>query len=112
MLKDNTVTGQLTLGFVHKAAKTSKAPGKSALKKLPRRKVDAQNHFRTAGQNGLTREELAEALRIPINSVCSVALAMLADGSIVDSGRTRATHSGYPAAILIAANLAGSCCNG
>jgi hypothetical protein len=50
--------------------------------------------------DGLTRHELADALNIPLQSVCSIALALLDEGKVFEQGARRTPH-GSQAAILV-----------
>lgn len=67
--------------------------------------------LRRAGSQGLTRHELAEAMPLPLQSVCSIALRLRRDGLAVESGK-RPTPTGSMAAVLIASSLQGGQHNG
>ena len=58
-----------------------------------------------AGNHGLTRHELADAMALPLQSVCSVALAILRDGLASEPGPKRPTPAGSMAAVLVVTEL-------
>lgn len=57
---------------------------------------------RGRGIRGATRDEIAEGLSLPVQSVCSPVLALIERGELREKGQTRTTRYGKPAAILVA----------
>jgi len=51
-------------------------------------------------ENGATREEIADALNLKLQTVCGRCNELLKMGLIFDSGRTRLTSSGRSAVVL------------
>lgn len=77
------------------AAATAIATGPSRRDRLARWIADR-------GHLGATREEIATALRMKIQSVCPLVKEMQRAGRLVPTHRTRPTTSGKPAVVLIA----------
>jgi len=67
----------------------------------PRRCDRIAAHVATCGNYGATREDIAEALDLPIQTVCPLVKSMRANGRLVSTSRTRLTRSGKPAAVLV-----------
>ena len=59
-------------------------------------------HVRAALWDGKTREEIAYDLELPGDTVRPRVIAAIRNGDLMESGRTRKTHSGSQAAVLIA----------
>ncbi|WP_430451684.1 hypothetical protein [Rhodopirellula europaea] len=83
------------------AAETKAAAAKAAKPKRKVRSVVALERLQRAGADGLTRDELAAAMDLPIQSVCSVALQILRSGDAVEDGRKRKTACGHDAAVIV-----------
>ena len=49
---------------------------------------------------GLIRHEVAELMRIPLSSVCSLANSMVVRGELIETGETRLSPYGQHARIL------------
>lgn len=64
------------------------------------RYVDAQ------GVQGATRDEIAEALKMPIQSVCSPVKALVASGKLSNTKRKRVTRTGAAAVVIVATRFA------
>ena len=70
------------------------------------RVLAAMDCLRRAGSRGLTRHELAEAMGLPLQSVCSIALELRRSGLAREVGK-RKTPSGSHAAVLVLADFGG-----
>ena len=68
---------------------------------LPRRVLIA-NHVRACGCRGATRDEIAVALSLPIQSVTGPVRRLLDSRELHENGLTRLTRYGSPAAVLVA----------
>jgi hypothetical protein len=64
-----------------------------------------ERHIVTAGSHGATRDELAIALDLPVQSITGPVSELLAAGRIKENGRKRPTRYGRPAAVLISSLL-------
>lgn len=71
--------------------------------------VSAANHtdriaryVANRGRYGATRDEIGEALDLPIQSVCPAVKAMTLSGRLVSTSRKRPTRSGRPAVVVVA----------
>src|SRR6056297_496791 len=86
-LFDYGATAKATRADAHRQAEPKQAD----------RRHRALQHLVDAGNRGLTRHELADAMALPLQSVCSVALALLRDGLASEPGPRRPTPSGAQA---------------
>lgn len=50
---------------------------------------------------GLTRDEIAEILYLPVHAVCPRVAELLRDGSLVKTNQTRPTRAGCSAGVLV-----------
>lgn len=92
------IQGQLN--FVHRTAQTSRLATAGTIRKRDQRAIDAMDQLSQAGTAGLTRHELADLMRIPLSSVCSLAARMIENGQAVEAGDTRLSPFGHAAKIL------------
>ncbi|WP_153559366.1 hypothetical protein [Roseimaritima sediminicola] len=83
------------------ASETRRDAYQAAQPKLTGRLATALDSLRAAGPRGRTRHELAEAMELPLQSVCSLALRLRREGLARESGK-RSTPSGSMAAVLVA----------
>ncbi|EMI52572.1 hypothetical protein RSSM_06005 [Rhodopirellula sallentina SM41] len=90
-LFDYGATAQATRAAAHAAA-------------LPRqtdRIARAEEILLARGATGCTRHDLADAMGLPLQSVCSVALRLLREGVASEPGMRRPTPSGGTAAVMV-----------
>lgn len=93
--------------FGQTSAETRAEAAKAALPKLSRRSQAAVEKLHRAGSAGLTRHELAAAMDLPLQSVCSIALKVLRSGQAIEDGRKRKTPCGHDAAVMVAVEFVG-----
>lgn len=74
-----------------------------------RRSDDVERWVAEAGRQGMTRDEIADR-GIPLQSVCSIVRGLLRAGRLVSTPRTRATRTGSPAAVIVAASAQMEAC--
>lgn len=84
------------------AAQTRATACKSAAMKRSSRRQLALEKLKAAGRRGHTRHSWADACGVPLQSICSVALSLLRDGSAIETGAKRMTPSGSMAAVIVA----------
>ena len=84
---------------------TRRAAQEAAAPKLSERTRIALAELRARGDRGATRHELATAMRLPLQSICSVALSLVRLGLATERGK-RSTPNGAKAAVLVAENAA------
>jgi len=89
-LFDQGETAASTRADAHAAAKPKRAARMAA----------AESALIEAGPAGLIRHELADAIGVPLASICSIALALLGEGRAIERGR-RLSPYGSPAAVII-----------
>jgi len=82
---------------------TSREAREKARKREPERRAQAIRLARQAGSRGFTREELADAMGLRIQSVTPLVLGLIRDGAFVETGRTRPTKSGCRARVVVIA---------
>ena len=90
------------------AGQTRAQAARDALPKQPRRRDAIELHVATCDRYGATRQEIADALQMPIQSVCGPVLALLTEGRLRETDRTRVTRNGKPAAVLVSAVIGGT----
>lgn len=73
----------------------------AAMPRQSARQLAALRSLADAGDFGRTRNELADDIGVPIQSVCSVALALLRDQLAVETDQRRLTPTGSKAAVLV-----------
>jgi hypothetical protein len=83
------------------AARTRATAAADARPKQPRRRDAIELHVASCGQHGATRQEIADALSMLIQSVCSPVSELLKEGRLRETERTRLTPSGKPAAVIV-----------
>lgn len=86
----------------HIVPATSLAAFASAAVHLPARQEAGLAFVKARLAHGATRWELAQGLRIPYQSVCSVVLSLLDAGLLRETTDTRPTPTGSRAAVLVA----------
>lgn len=91
---------QRTLGFVHQTAATSVAAAKAARPARSNREIAMENHLLMSGAAGMTRHQLADAMGIPLSSVCSLCRRLLDASRIAESGDTRPSPHGQAAKVI------------
>lgn len=89
-------------------AVTSLAAYAEAEPKLSERAVRVLDHVRSQRARGATNHEIHEALGIPYASTPSITGRLRDVGRICDSGQTRPTDTGCPAAVWIATATEGA----
>jgi hypothetical protein len=67
----------------------------------PSRRERIAAHVASCGRYGATREDIAEAFDLPIQTVCPLVKSMQVSGRLVSTSRKRSTRNGRPAAVLI-----------
>lgn len=84
-------------------AKTTKAMAHSSARprQADRRKRIAA-YVRSCGARGAHREEIATAMAMPLQSVCSPVLELLREGVLIETPQRRPTKTGSMAAVIIA----------
>lgn len=82
---------------------TSQEARRTARQREPERRAQAIRLVRCAGRHGYTREELADAMGLRIQSVTPLVLGLIRDGILVDTSRTRPTRSGCKARVVVIA---------
>ena len=85
------------------AAETRASAYRAAKSKLAGRKLLVANYVLQCGELGATRDEVAAGVGLPIQSVCSVVLALLRDDRLIETKHRRQTRSGGMAVVLVAA---------
>ncbi|QDV26662.1 hypothetical protein Q31a_50380 [Aureliella helgolandensis] len=65
------------------------------------RRDTAYSAFAAAGRDGLTRHELSQTMQCQQSSICSVVLAMLRDGELVELRSRRRSTAGGSGCILV-----------
>lgn len=90
----------------HRTAPTSRDALRAAAPRAGTRAARVLGHLTAAGNRGATRDEIADALGVPIQSLCSVVRALLDAGHALEIDRTRPTRLGRPAAVIIARHIA------
>jgi len=55
--------------------------------------------------NGLTRQEIADALDVPVNHITKPVFDLVVSGDLVESAETRITRWGKRAAVLVSPNV-------
>ncbi|MCO8124495.1 hypothetical protein NHH03_22340 [Stieleria sp. TO1_6] len=84
------------------AAKATKAAAYADAKpKMPERRQQALELLANAGDDGLTRHQLADEMDIPLSSACPLALQILRAQLAVETGEKRLTPMGKPAAVFV-----------
>lgn len=73
----------------------------SSLPSGPSRRERIAAHVASCGRYGATREDIAEALDLPIQTVCPLVKSMQVSGRLVSTSRKRSTRNGRPAAVLV-----------
>lgn len=86
--------------------KTRAIAAASSLATGPSRRELVARYVASCGDTGATRDAIAEALDLPIQTVCPLVKAMERSGRLVSTSRTRKTRNGKPAAVLIAPEFA------
>jgi hypothetical protein len=97
--KADNSSRQASLPFGRSVAETSKQAYRDTRPLAKGRKALLQEALREAGDDGLTRAELAETLHLPIQTVCGLVWSMVRAGVLVERG-TRPTKSGSSAKIV------------
>lgn len=102
LLKSHSESRQQSLfPTKHRTAATSRAAFEKAKPKQPTLKLQILELLRQAQGVGMIREELATSLGTKESSICSPVRQLLDDGSILNTGRTRATSLKKQAYILV-----------
>lgn len=83
------------------AARTRAIAAADARPKQPRRRDAIELHVASCGRHGATRQEIADALSMLIQSVCSPVSELLKAGRLRETERTRMTPTGKPAAVIV-----------
>lgn len=78
----------------------------SSLPSGPSRRELVARYVASCRHAGATREAIAEALELPIQTVCPLVKSMEQSGRLVPTSRTRPTRSGKPAAIVVVPEFA------
>lgn len=95
---------QLTIDFERDDSKPNR--DRVYLATLPWHAGDCKRvleHLRQCGQQGATRHEIADALRIPLSGVCGRVSTLLKAGkAFVVDGRVRMSPFGRPADVVFA----------
>lgn len=97
---------QLALFGADDATRQTRAIAAAAMPTGPSRRDRLARWIADRGHLGATREEIATALRMKIQSVCPLVKEMQRAGRLVPTHRTRPTTSGKPAVVLIAPGFA------
>jgi hypothetical protein len=98
MVVDTTTQGQLPFG--HQTAETSKQAYRETRPMSRGRKALVREALRKAGTAGMTRYELSEELRLPIQTICGLVRPLVVAGDIVEIGDTRESPSGSASKIV------------
>jgi len=102
---DQQTAAQLDLfDYGRHAAETRAIAAAAAIDNGPTRREQIAAYVAGCGRNGATRQEIADALALPIQSVCGPVLAMLRSGRLIETDRRRDTKNGKPAAVVICPN--------
>jgi len=81
-------------------AQTSIDAAISARPKSTDRKCTIKHLLDEAGWDGMTQHELADAMAIPLLSVCGLITPMVDSGTIIELGDTRQTRYGRAAKLI------------
>jgi hypothetical protein len=84
------------------ASHGSRAAATHARQAAPRQRDLVMAFVRSRGEHGATNDEIADGLRLPIQSVCARANELAAVDQIHDSGQERPTNTGRPGRVWIA----------
>lgn len=105
MLHGSLSDRQLLIGFDSsgRPCATSREAREKARKREPERRAQAVRLARRAGSRGFTREELADAMELRIQSVTPLVLGLIRNGVFVETARTRPTRSGCKARVVMIA---------
>lgn len=85
----------------HQTANTTRTAFEAARPKLNPRQLAINEHLQIVGRSGLTRYELAEKMRLPIQSITGPVRVLLDNGAIVEPGNRRESPHGKPAKVLV-----------
>lgn len=83
------------------AGETRAAAFERSKPKQSERQAKVLAFFAERGMRGGTREECADALAIPLQSICSVILGLRRCGALIETPERRPTRSGSPAVVLV-----------
>ena len=77
----------------------------NAIEKGASRRARIFEFVRSQDAHGGTRQEIADALELPIQSVCGPVLALLRSGRLIETPSRRDTKHGKPAVVIVAASM-------
>ena len=73
----------------------------SANRRTPTRRDEIELFVAGRGNHGATRQEIANALEIGIQSVCGPVCSLIESGRLVETSRKRANPTGSAAAVIV-----------
>lgn len=82
-------------------SETSRMAAESSRPRAPTDRAAILEYLLAQGEHGATNEEISEALRIKLQTVCPRMLELRGDVQVVKAGRRRATRSGSMAEVWI-----------
>jgi hypothetical protein len=83
------------------ATQTRAIAAAASLTKAPTRRELIADYVHSQGTTGATRQQISDALDLPIQSVCGPVLSMLVSGRLIETDRKRDTSNGKPAAVIV-----------
>jgi len=87
------------------AARTRAAAARDAMRSARTRRDAVELAVASAGRDGMTRHEVADAIGCPVHGLCRAVIDLRESGRIIETERTRLSPYGRPAAVLVSGLL-------
>lgn len=102
MNKEYPTTDGKQLELVANTGVYAKATRRAAMKGARRpRLLEVTDLVHAAGPRGMTRDEISQAMGLPVHVLCGPVLTLLKDGQLVETARLRKTRLGAKATVLV-----------
>lgn len=93
---------QQTLFGANDATRATRAGAAAASRgAAPDRRQRAVDYVASCGHRGATREEIADGLNLPLQSVCPLVFSLTRSGQLLTTSRTRQTRAGRSAEVVV-----------